>query len=240
MEAYEAMTVEDERELGIVDELAAEELPRIAGGSDTAPTVTGTWEADGSPLDDDDAQLVRGRAAGFDGVPGPRVGDYVRFQDGHLERFSHDWGDGLQTAIGGSWYLGTEGYVSFSGSLNPMLAYPDLQLTKDRRDGAFWCFHHDHWRAGNAIRFELVCNVYVYGAPAIAGGSGDEPQRHVNEYPLTAPEKINVYNAGYRDGATDRRLNLRSEYASNYQRELPNSYPYSYGVGYVDGYNGKV
>ncbi len=125
-------------------------------------SISGYIEATGvrGEFDEADTELVNDRAGAYDERIGPRVGDYARFPDGHLERFSHDWGDGLQTSPGGSWYLGREGGVSFSGSLNPIVDAKRLRLTTETRPGGFWSFHHDDWRAHNAIHFELVCNLY--------------------------------------------------------------------------------
>ncbi len=41
----------------------------------------------------------------------PRTGDFVRFPTGEIERFSHDWGDALQTSPirAGSFYLHDHG-----------------------------------------------------------------------------------------------------------------------------------
>jgi hypothetical protein len=83
---------------------------------------------------------------------------------GELERFSHDWGDGLQTSPGGSWYMG-EGYVSFSGGLNPTIPIERIERTEETRDGCFWLFHHNFWGTGRGVDFRAPCRVYrVKGA----------------------------------------------------------------------------
>lgn len=108
------------------------------------------------------------RLAAWDERPGPRVGDYVRFVDGVLRRFSHDWDDhGLQTsdAHDGRFYLG-EGYMSFSGSLYPAVPLESLHDTGELRDGACWFFHHDLRRAHNGVETDVPCRVFACDLPA--------------------------------------------------------------------------
>jgi 3'-phosphoadenosine 5'-phosphosulfate sulfotransferase (PAPS reductase)/FAD synthetase len=93
----------------------------------------------------------------------PRIGDYVRFQTGELERFSHDWDEGLQTSPvwAGSHYLCSHGNASFSGGLNPSIRIESLTLTEESASGDFWFFHHNMAGAGRGIRFSIPCRVYV-------------------------------------------------------------------------------
>lgn len=106
-------------------------------------------------------ELLSNRTAMWDEEDGPRVGDYVIFPDGHQERFSHDWGDGLQTSPGGSWYLG-DGYASFSGALNPAIPKARLEDTGYKRLGWFWFFKNDYARAHNGVNVQAICRVYRY------------------------------------------------------------------------------
>ncbi len=101
-----------------------------------------------------------GGAGRFNARSGPRVGDFALFPDGHEERFSHDWGDGLQTSRGGSWYLSIEGYASFSGGLNPMIPNARIEATDERRAGAFWFFDRAWPRAHSAVYVSVECRVY--------------------------------------------------------------------------------
>ena len=89
----------------------------------------------------------------------PRVGDFVIMPDGKYERFSYNWGDGLQTSPGGSFYLGT-GYASFSGGLNPSVPNEKIQKTDEKKIGIFWFFHHDYMTAANSVGVHAECRVY--------------------------------------------------------------------------------
>lgn len=93
----------------------------------------------------------------------PRVGDYVRFATGELERISHDWGDGLQTSPvwAGSYYLCSNGNASFSGGLNPLIPFETLTITEKSESGDFWFFHHNIAGAGRGVWFSCPCRVYV-------------------------------------------------------------------------------
>lgn len=93
----------------------------------------------------------------------PRLGDYVRFPTGEVERFSHDYGQELQTspAWAGSYYLHSHGDASFSGGLNPPIPRDSLSLTEESRPGEYWFFHHGAVGAGRGVRFSVPCRVYA-------------------------------------------------------------------------------
>lgn len=99
------------------------------------------------------------RAAAFDALEGPRVGDFVVFACGTVHRFSYKWDDGIQTSREGSWYLGN-GYVSFSGGLQPSVKFDTLTLTEEKRDGRFWFFHHDFAEAHRGVDCTIPCQVW--------------------------------------------------------------------------------
>lgn len=128
-------------------------------------------------LDERDSAILAERQAQFDSRDGPRVGDYIYMLDGTLRRFTHKWGDGLQTtyrwrdaknretfdpmkdACGGSFHLGN-GYVSFSGSLDDAIPLTRIEDTGETRNGPCWFFHHDWMKAHNGVQASLVCRVY--------------------------------------------------------------------------------
>lgn len=78
---------------------------------------------------------------------------------GPAERVAHDWGDRVQTAPSGSFYL-AEGYADFSGALNPSVPTDSLTDTGETREGAFWFFRNGHHRAGNGVDAKAPCSVY--------------------------------------------------------------------------------
>lgn len=99
-------------------------------------------------------------------IAGPRIGDYVRFPGGELERFSHDWDGVLQTSPvwAGSYFLFSSGNASFSGGHNPPIPLESLTLTTESEPGRFWFFHHNQTGAGRGVHFSVPCRVYASAA----------------------------------------------------------------------------
>src|SRR5208282_6740930 len=113
-------------------------------------------------FDAKDEGILAKREELFNQRSGPRVGDYVIFPDEHTERFSHDWGESIQTTdgrYGQSFYLGN-GYADFSGGLNPSIPKSALMDTGKPMRGTFWFFHHDMPGAYRGVRFSIACRVY--------------------------------------------------------------------------------
>jgi len=113
--------------------------------------------------DQQDSQLLADRVGHWDQRTGPRVGDYIVFSDGVTHRFSHDHGKewGIQTSpIGGSFFLTPAGHLSYSGGLQPAIKHDQLEETGEHRLGAVWFFHHDYYRASNAVMAKIPCRVF--------------------------------------------------------------------------------
>ena len=116
-------------------------------------------------LDQRDQVIVAATLAARNNIDGPRLGDFVIFPTGQLERFSNDCGTGLQTSPSGSFYLGPSGYGSFSGGLNPVTPRVALELMQTASvHGSFWFFHHGIAGAGRGVEFEAPCRVYKTSA----------------------------------------------------------------------------
>lgn len=118
-------------------------------------------------LDHTDQMLLRDRIKCFDAHRGPRVGDFVIFPDGEYRRFTHDWGDGIQTtcknmSFGASFYFDRDGWMSFSGGLDPSIPKTRLFETAETREGLAWFFHHDRAFAHNGVNVMVPCRVYRY------------------------------------------------------------------------------
>jgi hypothetical protein len=117
-------------------------------------------------FDERDEEILRAREAIFNRVAGPRVGDFLRTADGVL-RFTHDWGDSIQTTVrakhpcygDASFYL-SDGYASFSGSLDPAIDKKILIDTGETMPGSFWFFHHDHAGAERGVSCSMICRVF--------------------------------------------------------------------------------
>lgn len=122
-------------------------------------------------MDERDRTILAERMAALDARPEPRVGDFVRFADGVLRRFSYhwhdgaDWDGGYQTSDGGTYYLGN-GYVRMSGSLHPCVPTNTLTRTDETRDGSVWFFHHDQRIAHNGVDVMATFRVYTCSLPA--------------------------------------------------------------------------
>lgn len=116
-------------------------------------------------FDDRDQEIKDARVALWNDRAGPRVGDFVEMLDGSLRRFTHDWGDEIQTTSGfqpedASFYFGRAGYCSFSGSLDPSIPKARLVETERSKDGRVWFFHHDQAGASRGVHTTIPCRVY--------------------------------------------------------------------------------
>lgn len=114
-------------------------------------------------FDQRDGEILQDRLAKWSSGKGPRVGDWCIMLDGTVRRFSHDWGDQIQTThpeFGiGSFFFGN-GYMSYSGSLDSAIAKNLLVDTGEEKDGRAWFFHHDFWGAHRGVEFNIPCKVY--------------------------------------------------------------------------------
>ena len=124
-------------------------------------------------LDNKDKEIYAQRVQAWDAVSGPRVGDYCKLIDGTLRRFTHNWGDSLQTTVSGShpcygdasFYFGC-GYMSFSGSLDSSIPVDQFADTRETKNGSAWFFHHNYAKAHNRISVTVPCKVFQQQAKA--------------------------------------------------------------------------
>jgi hypothetical protein len=65
-------------------------------------------------LSEKNKMILEQREALFNKRLGMRVGDFLKIENDLYVRFSHDWGNDIQTALGGSFHFGN-GSLSFSG-----------------------------------------------------------------------------------------------------------------------------
>ena len=137
--------------------------------------------------DDRDGEIAVDRGTERDSRRGPRVGDFILWPDGRLHRFSHDWGDKIQTSAGGSFYLQEGGGVSFSGGLDPGIDKKDM-AELGHRYGHFWIFHHDHWGASRGVGVGLLCRVYKY--TGAEGGVPRDPKGNAQELAMDTAAQI--------------------------------------------------
>ena len=126
-------------------------------------------------MSEKDEEVLAVRSEQYALMKGPRLGDYLILPDGAARRVAHVWHDGRVQptfrGIGGSFYLGNE-YVSHSGGLEPGIPMERLEMLNETRDGRFWFFHNDHWRAHNRVEFDLPCRVYRVHPEPVPANSG--------------------------------------------------------------------
>jgi hypothetical protein len=112
-------------------------------------------------LDAKDIQILNDRLATRYQEKGPQVGDVVYFPDGSRRRFSHDWGDVIQTSFGGSFYLGN-GYTSYSGGLERAKPVQNMINTGKTEEANFWFFHHDYPVKDGGVDVKALVPVWEY------------------------------------------------------------------------------
>lgn len=142
-------------------------LEHREGGPALAAAIWGLDEKDRNLR----AERIGARARLIAAAPDrPLVGDFARFADGTLRRISHvwQWDDDpielIQTSTDGSWHLCESGHISMSGSLFGGLK-PDLfSLSGNWETGDVWFFHHNWWKAHNAVHTRLQFRVFTVAA----------------------------------------------------------------------------
>jgi hypothetical protein len=133
------------------------------------------------PLDQANRDILAARIAAYDAIDGARVGDYLKLWTApepcpkhayEYTRFTHDWGDKLQTGghqWSGGFYLST-GHISYSGGLDPGVWRADLVATNETREGSVWFFNHNEARADNGIVASMPFRVFTLRAGADDSG----------------------------------------------------------------------
>lgn len=181
-------------------------------------------------------EILENRVALYNQRSGARVGDYLQLPHGELTRFTHDWGDSIQTggSDGGSYYIGN-GYLSYSGGLDSGVQKKDIRKTNKTKSGSVWFFDGDVSGANRGVYFNVEFRIFklkkdadLSGLPQIKRHEKELVLKKVesltlingndNEYSVKLPEIIMV---GYtNDGALDlifRNTGLRFEkYSSGY------------------------
>lgn len=95
----------------------------------------------------------------------PEVGEYwtMRVDDQLIGgRFTYKWDDGIQTNRGGgSFYLG-DGYMDYSGSLDPTVPFGQFRIDEftPYATVSAWFFHHDRPQAHNGVDVLIPVRVW--------------------------------------------------------------------------------
>lgn len=130
-------------------------------------------------LDERDQALAEKIKTAWLARPGMRVGDFVRWPNGEIRRCSHDWDDSMQTSKTGSFYIGADAGVSFSGGLQPPNPKTFFKLTNEVIDGEFWFFSHGRAGAGRGKDVMLPCRVYRLEPFALSSSTAEMTPRMV-------------------------------------------------------------
>lgn len=117
-------------------------------------------------------QIFQEREQQYNTLGGMRVGDWVKLPNGEYTRITHVWrnenGSPFSVQTGGtfygSFYLG-DGYISYSGGLDPGLDPKDLIPTHEKKKGQIWFFKNDHWKADNGIDYIMLFRVFLLRQP---------------------------------------------------------------------------
>ena len=118
-------------------------------------------------LDERNQAILARNIAAYNEIKGPRVGDFLelprisKHQKHDITRFTAGWDDHIQTgrSCDGSFHLGN-GYVSFSGSLEPGVQRDDIVATDHVRRGSCWFFRDDYPGAGRGLYTQAEFRVF--------------------------------------------------------------------------------
>lgn len=140
-----------------------------------------------------DASILAERVSAWNERTGPRVGDFVVMPDKTALRFTHDWGNDIQTTwkktSGDASFYFSKGCMSFSGSLDSAIPKADLIDTGETREGSAWFFHHNESRAHNGVYFAVPCRVFLYRPKTSADDYG-QPGGRTTRLPVTYGTEI--------------------------------------------------
>lgn len=111
--------------------------------------------------------ILKARLEQFNLIPGARLGDFIKLPSetgDFYTRITHIWeGDNmLQTggSAGNAYYLGN-GYLSYSGGLDPGLKADDLIPTDEKKQGLIWFFSNNESRAHNGVEYSIEFRVFT-------------------------------------------------------------------------------
>lgn len=111
--------------------------------------------------DEKNEQILKRNLQAYDKIDKARVGDFLLLPDGRVTRFTHDWGDHIQTggSPGNAYYFG-EGYMSYSGGLNHGIKHEFLELTNEKMKGSVWFFSCGYAGASCGVYYTVLFRVY--------------------------------------------------------------------------------
>jgi len=109
-----------------------------------------------------DFDIIQSRLQAYDQVKGPRVGDFLNISYGKYVRFTHHWGDSIQTGPDSSGYCLTENSISYSGSLDPSIPIELFEPYEYEpiKEGQIWAFSNGWAGAGRGVYLNVPFRVF--------------------------------------------------------------------------------
>jgi len=166
----------------------------------TAYNTDNALQVDPRTVDPFNLELVATRMAAFNKRKGPRVGDFLKLpatdpRQGNMTRFTHYWGDSIQTGgMSGSFYLGTD-YQSYSGGLDTGPAIGDILPTDETRMGSIWLFDRGMSGGGRGVYFTQPMRVFTLREGADTSNFSE--LRCPYRMQFWPPESRNIERHGY-------------------------------------------
>lgn len=118
-----------------------------------------TMQTQMTAIDGTNLNILKNRMELYNKKAGVRVGDWLKLPYGLYTRFTHDWGEDIQTGGSHGFYLGN-GYASYSGSLDSSISKTVLLPTNEIKSGSVWFFDKDISGAGRGVDFEADFRVF--------------------------------------------------------------------------------
>lgn len=137
------------------------------------------------------AAILADLANKYNEKTGPRIGDWLKMPYGLYTRFTHDWGDTMQTGLG-SFHLG-KGYISYSGGLDSGLAKSDILPTNELKMGSVWFWKDGLSGADRGFHAEMAFRVFTIKEGADTTGLPKIKEYERNEF-LKTVETITRIN----------------------------------------------
>lgn len=102
------------------------------------------------------------RRKAFNKIEGPRVGDFLKLDNGNYTRFTYAWPDGqMQTGgTAGSQYYLASNHCDYSGSLNHGIDKNNIELISEVKQGMVWFFRDNSARADNGVNYYMNFRVF--------------------------------------------------------------------------------
>jgi hypothetical protein len=114
-------------------------------------------------------EIFKERSEAFNKLEGLRIGDYVQEKDGKLTRVTHihRYRDTPEKEVGvqtggnsGSYYIGEDGYLEYSGGLDSGYKLGQLEKTDKKEKGSVWFFDENIAGGGRGKHFDMEFDVW--------------------------------------------------------------------------------